>query len=95
MSKAPPARSASFETVATTSPVVISPRTAGPVRARCRVTTWISRKEAWSQLETANRCRRIPKTAWITPSPSSTPAQRKSAPVCRWVMPSSTARPSA
>ena len=33
MSKAPPARSASFETIATTSPVESSPRTASPVCA--------------------------------------------------------------
>ena len=43
MSKAPPARSASFETTATTSPVDSSPRIASPDRAAWCPTTWASR----------------------------------------------------
>ena len=39
MSNAPPARMASFETVATTSPVVSFARTAGPPRAAWCATT--------------------------------------------------------
>ncbi len=55
MSKAPPARMASFETVATTSPVDSRLRTAGPDRAAWCATTCASRNEAWSQFRTANR----------------------------------------
>ena len=53
MSKAPPARIASLETVATTSPVERRPRTAGPERAEWCETTCAIRKDAWSQLKTA------------------------------------------
>ena len=53
MSKAPPARSASFVTVATTSPVDSRPRTAGPERATWWLTTWTRRNEAISQFCTA------------------------------------------
>ena len=53
MSNAPPARIASFETVATTSPVESCPRTAGPVRAAWWATSCAIRNEAWSQLKTA------------------------------------------
>ena len=94
MSKAPPARSASFETVATTSPVVRRPRTAGPVRAAWCATTWIIRKLACSQLLTATRCRSVPATAWTTPRPNRTPAQANSALVSPVPTPSSMARPS-
>ena len=80
MSYAPPARSASFETVATTSPVVRRVRIAGPVRAAWCATTWIIRKLACSQLLTAARCRSVPATAWMTPSPRSAPAQASSTP---------------
>ena len=76
MSKAPPARSASLETVATTSPVVSRLRTAGPVRAAWCATTWISRYDASSQLSTATRCRMTPATAWITPRASSAATQQ-------------------
>ena len=53
MSNAPPARRASFETVATTSPVESSARTASPECAAWWPTTWASRNDAWSQFWTA------------------------------------------
>ena len=95
MSNAPPARDASLETVATTSPVVSRARMAGPARAAWCATTWISRKDARSQLSTAMRCRRTPATAWITPRPSSTATQRPSAASSPSARPSSIAWPSA
>ena len=52
MSNAPPARSASFETVATTSPVESSALTASPERAAWWPTTCTSLKDAWSQFWT-------------------------------------------
>ena len=55
MSNAPPARIASFETVATTSPVESRPRIAGPARAVWCATTCASRNDACSQLLTAKR----------------------------------------
>ena len=53
MSNAPPARSASFDTTATTSPVDNSLRTASPVCATWWPTIWASRKDACSQFCTA------------------------------------------
>ena len=79
MSKAPPARMASFETVATTSPVDSRPRTAGPAREAWWPTICAIRNEACSQLKTANRWRMIPAKAWIPPSRSRTSAQSTSA----------------
>ena len=70
MSKAPPARIASFETVATTSPVECPFLIAGPVRAAWCATICAIRKEAWSQLATAKRCRITPAAAVVAPSPS-------------------------
>jgi hypothetical protein len=55
MSNAPPARIASFETVATTSPVESRPRTATPAREAWWATTCAKRNEAWSQFQTAMR----------------------------------------
>ena len=93
MSKAPPARIASFVTVATTSPVESLLRMAGPARAAWWATTCASRKEAWSQLETAQRCRMTPATACVAPSPSRTSVQTARAWLSCSTMPFWIARP--
>ena len=93
MSKAPPARMASFETVATTSPVECSFLIACPVRAAWCATTCAMRNEAWSQFETANRCRMTPATAVVAPSASRISAQIASARLSSSTIPSWIARP--
>ena len=93
MSKAPPARIASFVTVATTSPVESVFRTAGPARAAWCATTCASLNEACSQLETAQRCRITPATACVAPRPSRTSVQTARAWLSWSTMPFWIARP--
>ena len=93
MSNAPPARIASFDTVATTSPVECCARTAGPDRAAWWPTTWANRNDACSQLETAARWRITPAAACTAPRPSRMPDQTTSARESSSTIPSSIARP--
>ena len=93
MSKAPPARRASFETVATTSPVETRARTAGPHRATWCETTWMSRNEARSQFCTARRWRITPANPTMIPSPSRRSAHRARAAASSSTTPSWIPRP--
>ena len=93
MSNAPPARSASFDTVATTSPVECCPRIAWPARDAWCPTTWTSRNEARSQFWTAKRCRITPAAPWTIPRPRSRAAHVTSAAPSSSTIPSWMARP--
>ena len=93
MSNAPPARIASFETVATTSPVECRARTAGPERAAWWPTNCANRNDACSQLETAARWRITPAAACTAPRASRMPDHSTSARESSSTIPSSIARP--
>ena len=69
-------------TVATTSPVESSARTASPERAAWCPTTCASLKDACSQFWTAKRCRITPAAAWTTPSTARRTQKRTSASCC-------------